>query len=203
VDWGKDMFGKETLRKQSSPYATREDFSRIFERDINSLYCLSLLLTGDEAIAEQCFVGALHIAQEGTRVFKDWAETWARRTIILNAIRMIPSRRTADSAESIGRVAGDTTAQVEIAEVAKLSVLEEFAFVMSVLEGYSDYECALHLGRTRAEVTAARTRALERIASAAEFREHPKTISSAQRQQETDSGSEAQSQPSLITAATA
>jgi DNA-directed RNA polymerase specialized sigma24 family protein len=196
------MFGKDTLRKQPSPYATSEDFSRIFERQMNRLYCLALLLAGDEAIAEQCFGGALHIAQEGTPVFKDWAETWVRRTIILNAIRIIRSQRTADNAESIGRVAGDTTARVEIAEVAKLPVLERLAFVMSVLEGYSDYECALHLGRTRAEVTAARTRALERIATA-EFHGHLVTIRSAQRQQETDSGSEAQSHPSLITAATA
>lgn len=162
------MFGKETLTNQSSPYATSGDFDQIFERDTNSLYSLSFLLTGNKAIAEQCFVGGLHIAQEGTPVFREWAEGWARRAIILNAIRMIRPRQRTDSAESIGREAEDyAEKRDEISNIVNLPVFERFTFVMSVLEGYSDHECALHLGCTRAEIIAARTRALEQIARAA------------------------------------
>ena len=92
------MFGRRKVRNQeSSPYATRNDFCRIFETNMKSLYLLSFLLTGDRTIAEQCFVGGLHIAQEGNQVFKEWAESWARRAIIQNAIRMIRPRKAADA----------------------------------------------------------------------------------------------------------
>jgi DNA-directed RNA polymerase specialized sigma24 family protein len=41
--------------------------------------------------------------------------------------------------------------------------MERFAFVMSFCEGYSDHDCALLLGCMRADVAAARVRALQRI----------------------------------------
>lgn len=169
---GTEVFGARNLVKQQpSPYATSVEFCQIFKRDMSRLYCLSFLLTGDEPIAERCFVSSLHIAQEGTPVFKESAEGWARRTIILNAIRMIHPRLTADTAVSSARVAADRTMEpAEIAEIVELPVFERFTFVMSVLEGYPDHECALHLGSTRADIAAARTRALERIGSAAALR---------------------------------
>jgi hypothetical protein len=48
------MFGATKVGKQRpSPYATKTDFCQIFETDMNRLYRLSLLLTGDEPTAEQ------------------------------------------------------------------------------------------------------------------------------------------------------
>ena len=89
------MFGRIKVRNhESSPYAMRNDFCRIFETNMNSLYLLSFLLTGDRTVAEQCFVGGLHIAQQGSQVFKEWAESWARRVIIQNAIRLIRPWKT-------------------------------------------------------------------------------------------------------------
>ena len=67
------MFGLRSTNKQKpSPYATRKDFCRIFEKDMNRLYLLSFLLTADDTLAEQCFAGGLHISQEGNLVFKEW-----------------------------------------------------------------------------------------------------------------------------------
>lgn len=195
VEEGREMFGARKLGKQppSLPYATTAEFGQIFEKDMNPLYHLSLLLTGDEATAEQCFVRSLDTAQEGTPVFKEWAEGWTRRTIILNAIRIMRPRPTADAAESSGRVAGDPARErAEIAEIVKLPVFERLTFVMSVLEGYSDYECALHLGSTRADVTAARTDALERIGGAAELRR--KLVSIAPSHEDLGENSESRSQ---------
>jgi hypothetical protein len=107
LEEGIEMFAARKFRKQQpSPHATRGDFCRIFTKDMNRLYLLSFLLTADEAIAEQCFVGGLHTAQEGNPVFKEWAEAWARRMIILNAIRIIRPRLTAESTEPLGQVAG-------------------------------------------------------------------------------------------------
>lgn len=187
------MFGtrkKELRNSEVRLYATKADFCQIFVNEMNRLYLLSLMLTAGRSIAEQCFVGGLHIAQEGNRVFKDWAESWARRAIILNAIRMIRPRRTADGEFASDLAADDPIAErAEVAEVISLPAFERFVFVMSVLEGYSDQECSLHLGCTRSDIAAARTRALERIGRSAELRRKLVSIDTDQRAPRNDSGS--------------
>jgi hypothetical protein len=65
----------------SQGYATRTEFCRTFAEDMNSTYLLSLLLTADSTKAEECFVSGLENCVEGTYVFRDWARSWARRTI--------------------------------------------------------------------------------------------------------------------------
>ncbi|MGA8271714.1 MAG: hypothetical protein WB919_09170, partial [Candidatus Sulfotelmatobacter sp.] len=50
--------------------------------------------------------------------------------------------------------------------VLALEDFERFVFVMSVLEHYSQHDCALLLGRSISEVRGARVRALEDLASA-------------------------------------
>jgi DNA-directed RNA polymerase specialized sigma24 family protein len=163
---GGKMFGRrKRTNRVSALYATGSDFCRIFEEDINRLYLLSFLLTGDRSIAEQCFVGGLHIAQEGNQVFKEWAESWARRAIIQNAIQMIGPWKAADDTHStLVPATSDAPAQpAEIALIVSLPAFERFAFVMSVLERYSDQECSLLLGCAPPDAAAARTRALERL----------------------------------------
>ncbi len=172
------MFGRRKIRNQEpSRYATRGEFCRIFEEDMNRLYLLSFLLTGDRTVAEQCFVEGLHIAQEGNQVFKEWAESWARRAIIQNAIRMIRPQKATDGTHSTAdsSTGSALTEPAEIAGIVDLPAFERFAFVMSVLEHYSDQECSLLLGCTRADVTAARTRALERLGKSADL--HRKLVS--------------------------
>ena len=60
---------------------------------MDNLHLLSFLLTADLAKAEECFVSGLEDCVEGTYVFRDWAQSWARRTIIQNAIRMLAPRK--------------------------------------------------------------------------------------------------------------
>lgn len=173
------MFGTRTMKNQNpSPYAARRDFCQIFEKNMSPLYLLSFLLTGDEATAEQCFVGGLHIAQEGNLVFKEWAESWARRTIILNAVRMIRPRVTSvsDIVSESGRAGHPAIEQPEMSAIVGLPAFERFAFVMSVLEGYSDHECALHLNCTVGEIREARSLALGKIGKSAELRDKLVTI---------------------------
>lgn len=173
------MFGAKTIANhETTLYATRADFCRIFQDDVNRLYLLSFLLTGDEATAERCFVGGLRMSREGTPVFKEWAEFWARRSIILNAIRMIRPRLT-DESESPASDRGvdpAMTEPAEIADIVELPAFERFAFVMSVLERYSDHECSLLLACTRRDVTEARTRALQHMGRSAQLRHKLVTI---------------------------
>jgi DNA-directed RNA polymerase specialized sigma24 family protein len=187
------MFDKRKGRKQEpSPYAMRSDYYRIFETNMNSLYLLSFLLTGDRSMAEQCFVGGLHIAQEGSHVFKEWAESWARRAIIQNAIRMMRPRKAPDATHSTAdRSTGNALAShSEFGRVVDLPAFERFAFVMSVLERYSDQECSLLLGCTRGDLAAARTRALERLGEFADLHRKLVSIGPNQKMQRDDSGSE-------------
>ena len=166
------MFGRRKIRNQApTPYNTRSDFCRVFEKDRNRLYLLSFLLTGDRTMAEQCFVGGLHTAQEGNYVFKEWAESWARRAIIQNAIRMIRPLKAGDGIHSTPNQSPNDARpeQAEIAAVVELPTFERFVFVMSVLERYSDQECSLLLACTRADVVAARTEALGQLGKSADL----------------------------------
>ena len=70
-------------------YATLADFKRIFSEDVNSLFLLSFLLTGTPDKAEECFVEGIGESTKGNYVFKEWARSWARRTIIQSSIRLI------------------------------------------------------------------------------------------------------------------
>lgn len=146
-------------------------------KDMDSLYLLSLLLTGDHSMAKKGFVSGLEDARKGNAVFKEWAHSWARRTIIQNAIRMVRPRAT-DSSSSARRAGHAVTQPAEIAAVAELPAFERFAFVMSVLESFSDQECSLLLGCTRGEVTAARNRALQQIGRSAELQHKLVSIAS-------------------------
>lgn len=162
------MFGaRQSSNHEPSAYATGADFYQIFEQDMNRLYTLSFLLTADHSLAEKCFVRGLDDSSGSSRVFKEWLQSWATRTIIQNAIQTIrPSpgdRRTSDREATINQPA-------ELAAVTELPPFERFAFVLSVLERYSDHECSVLLNTNRGEMIAARTRALQSIGSSADLR---------------------------------
>src|SRR5215472_10890090 len=159
-------------RHGTAQYATCADFSRIFAEDMKNLYLLALVLTADPEKAEQCFVSGLDDCISGNQVFREWARSWARRVVIKNAIRMIaPGRERAGqvlypATTKATQVSNGSHAQrvpVEISAIFELATLERFAFVMSVLEGYSDLDSALLLGCTRESLNRARLRAFQRI----------------------------------------
>jgi len=162
-----------TPRSQSSQYATSEDFCRVFADNLKQLYVFSFLMTGDQELAERCFVAGLEESVRSNCVFSEWARSWAMRTIVQNAVRALQpypchgspslsdtsrsdtSRR--DGRESIP--AGD----FELYRVLELEDFERFVFVMSVLERYSDHDCGLLLGCSLQKVREARIRALDRM----------------------------------------
>jgi DNA-directed RNA polymerase specialized sigma24 family protein len=155
--------------EKANQYASREDFHRIFSEDTNSLYQLSLLLTRDSVKAEQCLVGGLEDCVAGNSVFREWARSWAKRAIIQNAIRELnprPRRSNPDSPTifaDIDQLSSRPGKYFEIDAVLRLEDHERFVFVMSVLEHYSEHDCALLLGCSVREVREARTRALKAL----------------------------------------
>jgi len=81
-------------------------------------------------------------------VFREWAQSWARRTVIQNAIQMIRPRRAGiSSPRSASREIADGSRlqPADFTAILKLAAFDRFVFVMSVLECYSDQECSLLL----------------------------------------------------------
>jgi DNA-directed RNA polymerase specialized sigma24 family protein len=152
-------------------YASTGDFDRIFYEEKDSLYQLSFLLTADHEKAQQCFVSGLEDSVKGNAVFKEWARSWARRSIIQSAVRVIKPRPT----EEHDRVSFDNNRRTEtivpreIGAVLELGPFERFTFVLLVLEHYSEHECSLLLSCSRRDVIAGRNRALQQLRSAMEL----------------------------------
>jgi len=166
------MLRRNNPRQYGDAYATGSDFCRIFAENMKDLYLLAYLLTADPAKAEQCFVGGLDDCSQGNQVFKEWARVWARRVVIKNAIRLVtPAPQTPSSSQlhdvkDQARHQNQAELRAEVSAILGMPALERFAFVLSVLEGYKDVECALLLGCTRELVRAARADALQHIAQA-------------------------------------
>jgi len=152
----------------SVAYASTADFDRIFTEDMSALYLLSLLLTGDRNKAEECFVAGIGESTRGKRVFKEWARSWARRTMIQSAIRLIAPRHgtgrtTRNPVSPRGLNYVPLALEAEVSAILELAPLERFVFVMSVLERYSEHDCSILLGCSRRDVAAALARALQQL----------------------------------------
>jgi DNA-directed RNA polymerase specialized sigma24 family protein len=175
---------KPVTRLESTRYATSADFCKIFQNDMNHLYLLAYLLTADRSIAEQCFVQGLEDARDGSPVFKEWANSWARRLLVVNAIRMLRPRPEGHPAAESPQHTIDATPA--IAAILALNSFERFAFAMSVLERYSDRECSLLLECSLSDLVAARTRALQQIGNSTELRREIADIDSGKQTLSTD-----------------
>ncbi|HWX91629.1 MAG TPA: hypothetical protein VNY29_03275 [Terriglobales bacterium] len=171
---------------KDAAYTNRDDFRRIFDENMNSLYLLAFLLTADHERAEQCVVSGLQDAVGGNPVFREWARSWTRRVIIQNAVRLVKPRPDNGSGRlktpSVDRDYDPLPAkrQVEISAVLGLEPFERIVYVTTVVEQYSDHECSLLLGCPRRDVLPARTRALEQIGSQVEMQDRQLSNVSAQ-----------------------
>ena len=136
--------------------------------EMNSLYLFSFLLTADNEIAQHCYISGLGECVEGISVFMDWARSWARRTILKHAIRVIMP--APEHMDNLSLISFNRTGTYEknnlFAAIVALSAFERFVFVMSILEKQSDEDCSILLGCSRRDVMIARELALKRLANA-------------------------------------
>jgi hypothetical protein len=151
-------------RTKKLDYAIPADFCRVFQDHLDDLYTLSLLLTADRHQAERCFVSGLDDCLHGNPVFREWAKSWARRTVIKNAIRMISPLRNETATMAMIPLSETDTA---FAAIASLKPFDRFVYVLSVLERYSDSECSILLDCSVERVVDARIRSLERLGNVA------------------------------------
>src|SRR5215472_17791932 len=135
---------QERSSGRATQHASAEDFCSVFHQDMDVLYWLALTLTSDESKAEQCFVAGLDECIEGNSVFREWVRSWSRRVVIKNAIRVMSPRPDMTSPPPMIRQQEKprTHAATALAGLALVSPFDRFVYVMSVLEGYSDRDCA-------------------------------------------------------------
>lgn len=146
-------------------YATQSDFCAIFRQQLDRLHFLALILAGDELIAEKCFLAAFDSCAQETRVFRESALSWSRRSVIKNAIRIVLPAPGNSSRQCLvaKRSSLDLDEDASLKCLQDLPPFDRFVFVMSVLERYSDRECALLLGCSYADILPARIRAFQQI----------------------------------------
>jgi DNA-directed RNA polymerase specialized sigma24 family protein len=155
----------EEDRTKSLAYAMPADFCKVFDDDLDHLYTLSLLLTADHGKADQCFVSGLQDCLQANSVFQEWAQSWARRTVIKNAVRLILLlRHKAETPTEFREPLFE--ADSPAAAITSLQPFERFVYVLSVLEKYSDRECSMLLECTVGQVIDARARALQQFVGA-------------------------------------
>ena len=156
--------------REGGQYASHEDFHTIFNEDLKEFYQLSFLLTRDPAKAKRCLVSGLEDCVTGNRVFREWARSWAKRTIVQNAICELTPRPSQSTLPSPGSILPEVDQHsrgpgFEINAVLQLADFDRFVFVMSVLEHYSEHDCALLLGCSVTVIREGRTRALRKLAN--------------------------------------
>jgi DNA-directed RNA polymerase specialized sigma24 family protein len=163
------MQGNAFWNERANKYVARDDFGQLFTENIDSLYFLAFLLTGDQEKAEQCFVAGLEDSLRPNRVFTDWGHLWAKQAVIKNAVHQLqphpPSGELAlaDVSAVDASLLSIQNAYFEVGDVVALEPFARFVFVLSVLEQYSQRECALLLGTSVGEVRKVRVQAIEQV----------------------------------------
>jgi hypothetical protein len=154
----------------ATTYASAADYCKIFVDEMPSLYLLAFLLTADKDKAEECFVGGLEECGDQDGVVIDGARSWARRAIVIRAIRMIrptPEEGVTGIFVNAKRPATSTRGN-PFAAIVSLGAFERFVFVLSILEGHSSEGCQNLLRCSRRDVVMAREVALRLVATASQ-----------------------------------
>ena len=161
------------LEGSKSQCTSSDDWRRIFTENAISLYLLAYLLAGNQEVAERCVVLGLADCVAGNPVFKEWADSWARRIIVNTTISTIAPHvgLTKQSWQQTGPIgtaeatSPNTPFQADqFASILALEDFERFVYVLSVREGYSDQDCADLLNARGEDILERRIRALEHIA---------------------------------------
>ena len=156
---------RQVIAERAMGYATGCEFAEIFTEDLNRLYLIAYLLTGDHGMAEQCILSALESCLKGAPVFNSWGRQWSKRAVIKQAIEMVsPMQGQAAKGMNIADE-GQSFSEMErlVMAISGLAPFDRFVFVVSTLEQYSDREVAALLNCSGQEIKAARIRAVQSI----------------------------------------
>jgi hypothetical protein len=164
-----DHPGQKRASRFGADYANGTDFCRALNYEMGRLYVLAFLLSTNHEQAERCIVQTVREVPEHKTVFKEWVRTWTRHALIKNAIRgiLLGPRPGTQARDRWWNRQSEPTETAAVEAITRLSSLDRFVFVMSVLERYSLKECSVLLDCTIESVTDARMRAFETLGSRA------------------------------------
>jgi hypothetical protein len=150
-------------------YAKAADFCDVFNTNTKPLYLLAFLLTANHKDSERSFASTVEEAFKEQAVFKEWAQSWVKRRLIVKAIEIVSpaSAQHGPTRDFWSAVQSDTQRECGIDSVTKLDPFERFVFVMSVLERFSNWDCSLLLRCGMNKVAQARIGALRQLADLA------------------------------------
>jgi len=73
----------------ASNLASNHEIKSVFAEQRDDLYWTSLVITGDDAIAEQAMVNASDLSTSWSGVFRDWVIGWASHVTVRAAVRAV------------------------------------------------------------------------------------------------------------------
>ena len=154
-----------------SDYAKGADFCEAFERDMKPFYLLTFLLTTNHKDTERCLEAVIEETFKENGVFKAWVRPWVKRCLIRKAIQIVFSRPSGNNEPQNlwWEELGESQLRNVIEAVIDLDTRERFAYVMSILEGYSAKDCSLLLDCTMESVVRLRVQASCRLAASDPF----------------------------------
>ncbi|HEX8924544.1 MAG TPA: hypothetical protein VF786_02070 [Terriglobales bacterium] len=165
-------FRKRSRLEEERKYANAEDFQQVFTVDGNRLYQLAFMLAGDRETAERIITAGLEDTMNSTGVFKDWARNWAKHAVIRNAIRIVNPQPREDAEFYVSATLPTTIEPINLQDrelalnrVLNLAEFDRFVFVITVLERYTDHDCALLLSAFLRDVRHSRFRAIQNLAA--------------------------------------
>ena len=161
----------------ASSRASNHEIKSVFAEQRDYLYWISLVITGDDAIAEQAMLNAKELSASWSGVFRDWLIEWANHVTVRAAVRAVhdlisesakryagSSRETSDYDVPSDVLSGDQVASLRQVDprdiIAALDPLARSALVLRGMQHASMADCSLLLDVPRQIVAGAYRQAL-------------------------------------------
>jgi DNA-directed RNA polymerase specialized sigma24 family protein len=171
-----EWFHSTERDKQKPPQdrlASSHEIESAFVEQRDYLDWIALLITGDQALADQAVINASDLAACSSSVFRDWLIGWTRSATVRAAVREVrgfisaSANRYTDSASghpdcdvlSVGQIASLRHLDTQDI-IAALDPLARSTLVLRGIQHYSIADCALLLDTPRQMVAAAYCQAL-------------------------------------------
>ena len=172
MEWFHSTERKQLDRLQGSR-ASSHEIQSAFAEQRNYLYWIALLISGNDALADQAVVNASALSANYSGVFRDWLIGWAKYATVRAAVREVRDLISASASHYVDSSSepcdDDVLSDDQIMSlrhvdpreiIAALDPLARCALVVRGIQHASLADCALLLGVSRGIAAGAYSRAL-------------------------------------------
>jgi hypothetical protein len=172
MEWFHSTERDKQKRPQGS-LASRDEIESAFDEQRDYLDWIALLITGDQALADQAVINASDLSASSSSVFRDWLIGWTKSATVRAAVREVrdfisaSANRYTDSScghSDCGVLSDDQIALLRHLDtrdiIAALDPLARSALVLRGIQHFSIADCALLLDMPRQIVGAAYCQAI-------------------------------------------